>query len=119
MKLLRIVFLIISLTFVSNVFAQSVYITKTGEKYHTNVCHYLKYSKKEIKLELVISIGYEACSVCKPLKRLQKLRTSASLTTQFTDSIKKTIAAQCIGKTKSGRRCKRKTKNANGRCYQH
>ena len=51
MKSLRIVLLLISIAFVSNTYGQNVYVTKTGEKYHTEPCRYLKYSKKEITLQ--------------------------------------------------------------------
>lgn len=43
--------------------------------------------------------------------------------TQFaiskTESISKIEAVQCKGTTKKGKRCKRKTNNANGYCWQH
>ncbi len=55
MKALRIIFLIVFISFVSNVTAQTVYITKTGEKYHKSDCRYLKHSKKEIKLKDAIA----------------------------------------------------------------
>lgn len=47
---------------------ETVYITKTGEKYHLENCRYLKYSKKAITLEEAINRGYDPCSVCKPPK---------------------------------------------------
>lgn len=34
-------------------------------------------------------------------------------------SYKRKIAVQCSGRTKSGRRCRRRTTNSSGRCYQH
>ena len=43
-----------------------VYITKSGEKYHTEKCSYLKKSKIEISLEDAVDAGYEPCSRCKP-----------------------------------------------------
>ncbi len=44
----------------------SVYITKTGEKYHKKSCDYLKYSKYEITLKEAIELKYDACLVCTP-----------------------------------------------------
>lgn len=35
------------------------------------------------------------------------------------NSYKTSVTAQCSGITKKGKRCKRMTKNENGRCYQH
>ncbi len=43
-----------------------VYVTKTGEKYHSEGCRYLKKSKIEKSLEDAIDEGYEPCSVCHP-----------------------------------------------------
>lgn len=44
----------------------TVYITKTGEKYHTSTCSYLKNSKISISKDSAIAQGYTACSRCKP-----------------------------------------------------
>lgn len=44
----------------------TVYITKTGEKYHTATCSYLKYSKIAISLADAKAAGYTPCSVCNP-----------------------------------------------------
>ena len=107
----------------SNVTAQNVYVTKTGEKYHKKTCRYLKYSKKEIKLKEAVKFGYVACKVCKPIKKVTVNNNSSSSRSlesrKKTKSSSKTTATQCTGKTKSGARCKRKTKNANRRCFQH
>lgn len=45
---------------------KTVYITKTGEKYHKSSCSSLKKSKIEIKLSEAKSQGYEPCKRCKP-----------------------------------------------------
>ncbi|SED12485.1 hypothetical protein SAMN04489761_4349 [Tenacibaculum sp. MAR_2009_124] len=121
------VFLIVIL-FSSCSYGQKVYVTKTGEKYHTYKCRFLKYSKKEIELDKAVYFGYLPCKVCKPLsvKKLHKeVRQSESqklkiksFGTQRVD-LKRRLSVQCSGKTKSRRRCKRKTKNASGKCYQH
>lgn len=99
--------------------AQTVYITKSGEKYHAESCHYLSNSKIEIEISKAINSRYQPCKVCKPakttgksLKQFARKKTSPSAT-------KRNVAVRCSGKTKSGTRCKRKTKNASGRCYQH
>lgn len=44
----------------------TVYITKTGTKYHTSTCSYLKNSKIAISKDTAVSQGYTACSRCKP-----------------------------------------------------
>lgn len=43
-----------------------VYITRTGECYHTGSCRHLKKSKIEITLADAIARGYRACKVCCP-----------------------------------------------------
>ena len=46
----------------------TVYITKSGEKYHLGNCSYLKSSKIAIKLKDAKAKGYTACSRCNPPK---------------------------------------------------
>ncbi len=43
-----------------------VYITKTGSKYHSAGCRYLKSSCIPIKLSEAKARGYTPCSVCRP-----------------------------------------------------
>jgi hypothetical protein len=45
---------------------QTVYITKTGKKYHTAMCRSLSKSKIPMSLKDAKAKGYTACSVCKP-----------------------------------------------------
>jgi hypothetical protein len=44
----------------------TVYVTKTGTKYHKSGCRYLKSSKIETTLAKAKEAGMTACSVCKP-----------------------------------------------------
>ena len=44
----------------------TVYITKTGSKYHRGTCRYLSKSKIPISKEEAIKRGYGPCKVCKP-----------------------------------------------------
>lgn len=124
MKVFKIVLLFLTITFGATVAAQTVYTTKTGEKYHKSSCRYLKYSKKEYTLDRAKALGFSACSVCKPnsgssnssyTSRANGLR-STPVQKSASNSSK---ATQCRGKTKAGNRCKRMTKSANGRCHQH
>ena len=43
---------------------RTVYITRTGEKYHESWCRYLSRSKIAISLGDALARGYTACSVC-------------------------------------------------------
>jgi len=42
-----------------------VYVTKTGEKYHTEQCSSLKKSKIAISLEKAVK-SYQPCKLCNP-----------------------------------------------------
>jgi hypothetical protein len=46
--------------------AKTVYITKTGKKYHAAGCSYLRQSQIAISLDDAIKQGYTACSRCGP-----------------------------------------------------
>ncbi|WP_178988651.1 hypothetical protein [Winogradskyella schleiferi] len=123
MKQFRIILFLLTIAWSSNVMSQTVYSTKTGEKYHTENCRYLKYSKKAIDLNKAKALGYAACKVCKPTMENIKISESepSSIAPEDNRKIptKKTTSSQCTGKTKAGKRCKRQTKNTSGRCYQH
>lgn len=44
----------------------TVYITKTGSKFHGSSCSYLKNSKISININTAKAKGYTACSRCNP-----------------------------------------------------
>lgn len=122
MRIVLFLFVGYFLTGINLVNAQTVYVTNTGEKYHTESCHYLKQSKKAIVLEKAKKLNYTACKVCKPsnTKGVSTEKNTTTLTEHSSNnSTKKAVATRCTGTTKAGSRCNRKTTNANGRCYQH
>jgi hypothetical protein len=43
-----------------------VYITRTGAKYHTSSCRYLRQSKIKTTKKKALNNGYSACKVCRP-----------------------------------------------------
>jgi competence protein ComEC len=49
----------------------TVYITKTGRKYHRDGCRYLRQSRITITLKDAKANGYTPCSVCKPPRWMQ------------------------------------------------
>ena len=53
-------------TELTNKVQTTVYVTKTGKKYHTSFCRYLSKSKIETTKKAAISSGFTACSICKP-----------------------------------------------------
>jgi hypothetical protein len=44
----------------------TVYVTRTGSKYHEEYCSYLRYSSIPMKKSAAQSSGYSACSRCNP-----------------------------------------------------
>ena len=124
MKPLKIFIIIITLGFTSLAFSQDVFTTKTGEKYHKESCRYLSKSKYRVDLKDAIQYGYDPCSVCKPPAKASNSSSNTSNytrsnTTNTSSNTSSSSATQCTGKTKAGNRCKRTTKSASGRCYQH
>ena len=103
----------------TNVQSQNAYISNTGKKYHKNTCSYLKYSKKALSLDDAIAKGFTACKRCKPTRNNLKSASNSQGIIPTKSTAKRATSIQCSGKTKKGVRCKRKTKNASGYCYQH
>jgi hypothetical protein len=48
---------------------QTVYVTRTGKKYHRAGCRYLSHSSIPISLKDAQARGYEPCEVCRPPER--------------------------------------------------
>ncbi|AHM61252.1 ComE operon protein 3 [Flammeovirgaceae bacterium 311] len=46
--------------------AQTVYVTKTGAKYHEDGCRYLSKSKIQTTVKEARAKGFEPCKICKP-----------------------------------------------------
>lgn len=106
--------------------AQTVYKTKTGSKYHTASCRYLK-SSFETTIAAAQAEGLTACSVCSPgmgsssgstLAPANKLVNTGSSSSSGSSN-RASGSVQCSGTTKAGTRCKRMTTDSSGRCYQH
>jgi hypothetical protein len=104
-----------------------VYITKTGSKYHTSTCQYLRYSRFEITYDEAVKRGYQACLVCKPksstkpnsVNEVPKEKLDNREIQKVDNTEPQTESIQCKAKTKKGTRCKRMTSTASGYCWQH
>ena len=59
MKTIRLFLFTFAIVLTSNGIAQTVYTTKTGEKYHKSNCRYLKQSKKETTIKKAKAQGYQ------------------------------------------------------------
>lgn len=118
----RIKLLVFFLVLTSQIaFSQTVYVTRTGEKYHNDACRYLSKSKIETTLQDAKENGYTACSVCKPSStvRSSTVTPNPQKVSSAPPPVRKATSTQCTGITKANKRCSRMTTSANGRCYQH
>ena len=117
MKKLIVFLLILASTWL---IAQTVYITNTGEKYHSSGCRYLSKSKNSISLSDALNQGYEACKVCKPTQTVKTESKQKEVKEETSDTNNQNAtSSQCSATTKAGGRCKRMTKSSNGKCWQH
>jgi len=58
--------------------SQTVYITRSGKKYHLDGCRYLTASKTAISLKDAQNQGYTPCKVCHPPVRLSHSAMSSA-----------------------------------------
>ena len=118
--------LFLSLFLISDSFSQTVYITKSGKKYHTEKCRYAK-NANAVTISEAVSKGLTPCSVCNPGSETETESVTGTEKNSFTgdeqitkpSSEKKQTKVQCSAMTKAGKRCKRMTDNENGKCWQH
>jgi hypothetical protein len=45
---------------------ETVYVTKTGKRYHRRSCRYLTSSQRSMSLKDAKAAGYTPCKVCRP-----------------------------------------------------
>ena len=45
---------------------ETVYITRTGKKYHLENCRTLRKTKIPVKLKEAVKAGYQPCKICHP-----------------------------------------------------
>jgi len=107
---LVIFFLLTSLSY-----SQTVYITKSGKKYHKTSCRHLSKSKIEIEIKNAKENGYKACKTCKPIGYSKSLQN----TSKKKYSKSKFTSGRCKATTKKGTQCKRKLKSGSSYCWQH
>lgn len=62
MKRVILIFVLLSV----NTFAQTVYKTPSGEKYHAQTCRYVKNVSTAMDISEAQSKGFSACKQCKP-----------------------------------------------------
>jgi hypothetical protein len=108
------------LTFISVIcLSQTVYITKTGKKYHQQSCNYLRSSSIPIELSEAINRGLGACRVCVPAQEPNKPNQKPNSPSTPREIPKQTPQTnRCSAITKAGTQCSRAPRS-NGLCWQH
>jgi hypothetical protein len=99
--------------------AQTVYTTKSGEKYHADGCQHLRKSAYAISLADAKEKGYTACKVCKPTSKASTTPRTGSGKQNTYKAAPNATSKQCSALTQTGKRCSRMTKDASGKCWQH
>lgn len=110
--------LLVSIFTISTI-AQTVFITRTGKKYHIESCRYLRSSSISITLSEAINRGYSACSICAPPQTPSNPPSKPSqpnIPKESPQSPSKNN--RCTAITKAGNQCSRNARS-NGLCWQH
>jgi len=89
----------------------TVYVTKSGKKYHRAGCRLLSQNRTALLLPQA-RVDYSPCRVCASSANLPK----EILLLQQNG---KAAAVQCWGKTKKGDRCRREAEASQKYCWQH
>lgn len=109
--------LLIFLLFSFIAFSQTVYVTKSGGKYHTQEC---RYAKNATAVDLKDVGSRTACSICDASKLVKNSETGSTVTPKDKTAQKeKTGGGQCQATTKKGKQCKRNAKAGSNYCWQH
>jgi hypothetical protein len=90
----------------------TVYVTKTGAKYHRDGCSSL--SRSRIPMELKAATArFEPCKVCRPPVLAEQPPASSRAPSTATRS------TRCAATTKKGTQCLRNTAAGSAYCWQH
>lgn len=100
----------------------TVYVTKTGEKYHRQGCSFLRASAIPMALQDA-SVKHTPCSKCSPptaSSGTEPADTSRVVTPPNPSSgIRAAQSSQCAAMTKKGTRCSRQAQAGSAYCWQH
>jgi hypothetical protein len=107
--------LIFVFSFVMKGNAQYVYVTPSGTKYHLKSCKSVRNTCRQLSLSEAAYEGYSPCSICHPPRSVPYSQKKISRTTNGTQS----SSQICKGITKSGKRCRNRTRIGNGYCFHH
>lgn len=102
---------------------QTVYITKTGTKYHSAGCTSLRSSSTAVSLAQAKAKGLTACKLCDPpTGEAQSPPTGSARPTPTPTSVPQRQApasSRCQATTKKGTQCSRQAKPGSSYCWQH
>jgi hypothetical protein len=99
----------------------TVYVTKTGAKYHREACTSLRRSSVPMKLSSA-ALRYGACKVCSPPTLAGPPKTTDPDLMRLKEPAKKTstaTAARCQATTRKGTQCSRRAQSGRDYCWQH
>jgi hypothetical protein len=97
----------------------TVFVTKTGAKYHRDGCQYLRQSQIAIELDRAIAQGSTPCSRCRPPQGNPGSDAREPRRDPPARSAPSRASAQCAATTKKGTRCKRTASAGGSYCWQH
>jgi micrococcal nuclease len=98
--------------------AVTVYVTRTGEKYHSAGCRYL--ARSQIPMALAEAAArYGACSVCRP--PIMSVSSSAASVSPSSATPRRAPVAsgRCQATTQRGTQCSRNAQVGRSYCWQH
>jgi hypothetical protein len=105
---------------------ETVYVTRTGEKYHRGSCRHLSKSKSPLPLKEAAA-RYSPCSVCKPPVLSARPSGAPSVAEPSTAKVPPPAPARpapvtvsrCQATTKKGSQCSRSAQAGSSYCWQH
>jgi hypothetical protein len=99
--------------------SETVYVTKTGAKYHRSGCNSLRSSSIPMSLSQA-SARYGACLNCKPpIPTASSTATPAEGTAKAAPAQRAVTGGRCQATTKKATQCSRKAKAGSSYCWQH
>lgn len=98
--------------------SDTVYITRTGAKYHADGCRSL--SRSRIATPLVeASKRYGACLICKPPVLATAARSATAASAPRVAPRPAARSTRCAATTKKGTQCSRNARAGSAYCWQH
>jgi len=97
---------------------ETVYVTKTGSKYHLSSCSYLRSSSISMNLKEAVDEGYSPCSRCNPPTFSGSTSEKNSIT-PFPPKTDSKTKKQCVAITQKGTQCSRNAEDGSDYCWQH